>query len=261
MSSPSDQRIILITGASQGLGLALATKLASFEHTHVLLSAQSLESGEEAARSIHPVETSAITPLGLDINDDNSIRTAVSDITDRFGRLDVLVNNAGIFPDRPSKPGENVFLNDSGEVNFRDKMRQTFETNVISPLQLTESLVPLLLNSGDARVIFITSDLGSLTRTLDENDPYFGFYAPAYKCSKAALNMVMAAESVKLKSRGVKVNATCPGAISTAMNGFREGLGTVEEGIVNTLRLIMEKDTSTGTFTAWEKDHVATRPW
>ncbi|KIW59973.1 hypothetical protein PV05_00230 [Exophiala xenobiotica] len=236
MSSPRRQRIILITGASQGLGLALATKLASFEHTHVLLSALSLASGEEAARSIQPVETSAITPLGLDINNDNSIRAAVSDISNRFGRLDVLVYNAGIFLDRPSKPGENVFLNDSGEVNFRDILRQTFETNVISPLQLTESLLPVLLNSGDPRVFFITSGLGSLALTLDENDRYFGFYAPAYKCSKAALNMVMAIESVKLRSCGVKVNATCPGAISTAMNGFREGLGAVEEGIINTVR-------------------------
>lgn len=261
MSSPPKQRIILVTGAHSGLGLALVTRLATFENIHVLLSAMTLEAAEEAASSIHPDKTSKITPLALDINDDDAIRRVSIYISDHFGHLDVLVNNAGIFPDRAAKPGENVYRNSQGEINVRERMRQAFETNVISPLQLTESLIPVLSKSRDPRVVFLSTGLASITLTLDQNDPYYGSFTPAYKCSKAALNMAMAMESVALRDLGIKVNATCPGAIKTALNGFREGLGSVEEGIVNTVRLIMDTDVSTGTFTAWDKDHVATRPW
>ena len=249
MSPP--QKIILISGANQGIGLELCNQISKRPNFHILLGSRDLSKGTAAASSLHTTRVSAIQ---LDITDDSSISLAVATVEAKFGRLDILVNNAGIMSDRPTGPNS---IKDGGGSNIRAVMREAFEVNVISSTQMTESFLPLIFKSTDPRIIFMSSGLGSLHMTLDPGDPYYGYFAPAYKSSKAAINMVMACYAVKLREKGVKVNACCPGAVSTGMNNFREGLGTVEEGTINAVRLVTEEDGETGTFTGRE----GTRPW
>ncbi len=243
--------IVLISGANQGIGLELSKQLSKYPNYHILLGSRDLSKGRAASDSL---ETSQVSPIQLDITDDESITRAVSHVASEYGRLDVLINNAGVMPYRPT--GGNS-IKEGGGSNIRDVMREAFEVNVTSSMQMAESFLPLLLKSEDPRIIFMSSGLGSFHMTLDPTDPYYGYFAPAYKSSKAAINMVMACYAVKLREEGVKVNACCPGAVSTGMNNFREGLGTVKEGTINAVRLATEEGGETGTFTGRE----GTRPW
>lgn len=152
----------------------------------------------------------------LDQDDDASIAAAAEKIEQDFGRLDVLVNNAGICPE-----GGNLWPS-------RKHLRETFETNVYGPLILTEALVPLLKLSKNPMVINVTSGLGSIA-ALDPNlDPnvelwhYKDVQAPGYRMSKAALNMLTAYQYKHLSEFGFKIWSYCPGWVITDLTNDRE---------------------------------------
>ena len=192
--------IVLISGANTGIGFEIAKKLATEHPTyHVLLGSRSLPRAHSALSTL-PSPLSNITPLELDVTSDASIAAAYDFVSGEYGRLDVLINNAGIsYRAVPEGAG------------FREEMRMIIDVNAISAACLTETFISLLRKSEDPRIIFITSRLGSITCTLDPNHDNYGLDLPAYKTSKAAMNMVMAHYAVKYGKEGFKVNACCPG--------------------------------------------------
>ena len=130
------------------------------------------------------------------------------------------------------------------------------DSDIIQAACLTETFIPLLRKSAQPRIIFMTSELGSIGDTLNPAFPYYGFDSPEYKASKAAMNMVMASNAVKLKDEGFKVNVCCPGLTATGMTGGVGGHPSI--GALNACRLaIAGKDGENGTFTNKE----GSLPW
>lgn len=242
----SQHTFVLISGANQGIGLEIVKKLATENSGyHVLMGCRSLEKGQAAIASLPP--NLSVEPIELDVTNDSSISKAVATAQEKYGRLDVLINNAGIssgsFPEG---------------LSLRQQYTQIMDTNAISAACLTESFAPLLRKSSHPRIIFMTSELGSIGATLDPKFPYYDVDAPQYKASKAAMNMIMATYAVKYKDAGFQVNVCCPGFNATSLNGFNKMAGHVSNGAINACRLATAgKDGETGTFTNRE----GTLPW
>jgi NAD(P)-dependent dehydrogenase (short-subunit alcohol dehydrogenase family) len=244
--TPSEKTIVLISGANTGIGFEIAKKLATEHPTyHVLMGSRSLSKAQTAISSL-PTGLS-IQPLELDVTSDASIQAAYDAVASEHGRLDVLINNAGI-ANRAVHP----------DATFRQELTQIIDTNAISAACLTEIFIPLLRKSSNPRIVFITSRLGSITRTFDINHANYGLDQPAYKTSKAAMNMIMAHYAVKFKGEGFKVNACCPGYCATNLNAGN-GTNDVSTGAFNACRLATAgKDGETGTFTDAEAPYPAT---
>lgn len=238
------KQIVLISGANQGIGFEIVKKLASDDSSyHILMGTRSLSNGQAALASLPP--GLSVQPLELDIMSDASISRAHDSVAHEFGRLDVLINNAGIAIFEPPPT-----------MSLREQYSKTFETNSVSAACLTEAFLPLLRRSTNPRIIFMTSGLGSIGSTLDPSSGAYGMDMPTYKASKAAMNMIMAHYAVKLKEDGFKVNACCPGHVATGLNGGTGNHPSV--GAINACRLATAgPDGETGTYTNKDK----TFPW
>jgi NAD(P)-dependent dehydrogenase (short-subunit alcohol dehydrogenase family) len=208
---------ILVTGANKGIGLEICRQLARDSHK-VILSARSAERGEKAVASL-AAEGLKVEFLLLDTADENSIARAARELKQRIKALNVLVNNAAILD-----IWEGSIL-DATAANLRD----TFTTNVIGPILLTQALLPLLEAGKPSRVINVSSLLGSVQQMSD------GW--PGYGISKAALNAATRKLAEALKSRGISVNAASPGWVRTDMGGEGANL-SVDQGAKNIIRLI-----------------------
>lgn len=238
-----NQPVALVTGANKGIGLQIAKDLAAHGFT-VLVGARNLEDGETAARS---VGTDAHA-LQLDVTDQGSIAAAAARIRDEFGRLDVLMNNAGIsHAGRPGRKFENL-----GDVNALttaplEDVRAVFETNVFGVIAVTQAMLPLLRAAPAGRIVITASSGGSLTLNSDPANEHRAMFGN-YSVSKAAAHAVMLAFAIQLETTNIKVNAACPGFTSTALNNFR-GTRSVEEGAREPVRLaLLGADGPTGTF-------------
>ena len=208
----SDRPIALITGAYRGLGLETGRQLAELGHT-VILTARRQREGYAAAEGL-AARGLAVRFHPLDVTDESSIQCLVAHIRDTEGRLDVLVNNAGIFPD--SSPGsgrDSVF--DAG----LDSVRRGLETNTLAALRLCQVLIPLMQGLG--RVVNVSSGMGQLEE--------MNGCCPGYRLSKVALNAVTRIFADELRNTGIKVNSVCPGWVRTDMGGESAPL-SVQEG-------------------------------
>jgi NAD(P)-dependent dehydrogenase (short-subunit alcohol dehydrogenase family) len=240
-----DKPVALVTGANQGIGLQIAKDLVAHGFT-VLVGSRNLERGEAAAREVGR-EARAIQ---LDVTDENSIVAAAKRIRSELGRLDVLVNNAAIAHTR-SLPGMSVaeFSKSTRPSNVSlDEVRAVFETNVFGVVAITQALLPLLREAPAARIVNVSSGVGSLTLNSDPAYPSRSIFGPTYAASKTALNAMTVAMAIELESTGIKVNAACPGFTKTNLNNY-EGTQTVEEGAREAVRLaLLGPDGPTGTF-------------
>ena len=240
-----DQRVALVTGANQGIGLQIAKDLTAHGFI-VLVGSRNLERGEAAAQEVGPDARA----LQLDVTDQASIATAAEHIRKEFGRLDVLVNNAAISntSKRPDMSVEEyVELTRPSNVSL-DEVRTIWETNVFGVLAVTQAMLPLLREAPAARIVNVSSGLGSLTRTSDPGYPYRSIFGPGYAASKTALNAMTVAMAIELESTGIKVNAACPGYTKTNLNNY-SGTQTVEEGAREPVRLaLLGPDGPTGTY-------------
>lgn len=170
------------------------------------MSARNPSKGEKAVEDIKARGLKGtVSFLQLDVTKDDSISAAAKKIEADFGRIDVLVNNAGVcFKGAPT----------------RDMMAKTFDTNVFGVYLLTQSLVPLLQKSKDPRIINVTSGLGSIGKRADPHDEYYGqAQNETYRMSKAALNMMTTSLSHQFKDWGCKVWSFCPGYVITDLTG------------------------------------------
>ncbi len=215
---------ILVTGANKGIGLEVCRQLARAGH-HVILSARSVERGEAAVATLKK-EHLNVEFLQLDTADESSIAAAAQELGKRIKALHVLINNAAILQ---------TWLGSILDVTAAE-LRETFETNVIGPVLLTQALLPLLEAGRPARVINVSSLLGSVEQMED------GW--PGYGMSKAALNAATRKLAAAVQSRGISVNAASPGWVKTDMGTDNAPL-TLEQGGRNIARLVTDFPAST----------------
>ena len=242
-----DKPIALVTGANQGIGLQIAKELAAKDFT-VLVGSRNLIRGEEAARTID----GDARALQLDVTDQASIAAAAARVCREFGRLDVLVNNAAI-----SHTGRiaGVTVEDYAKASRAsvvplDEVREIWETNVFGVLAVYQAMLPMLREAPAARIVNVSSGVGSLTRTLDPGYAYRSIFNPGYGASKTALNAMTVAMAIELEGTPIKVNAACPGYTKTNLNNY-SGTQTLEEGAREPVRLaLLGPDGPTGTYSS-----------
>lgn len=210
VSSESNGKIALITGANKGLGFEMSRQLAQHGLT-VLIAARNLQAAQQAATTLKNEGLQA-EAIALDVNDSSQIQAAVQEIGDRFGKLDVLINNAGVMLD-----GEWLISNASS-VSL-DIIRKTFDTNFFALVELTQALLPLILKSQSGRIVNIASIEGSLTLHADPNSPIYDSKPFAYNASKAAVNSFTVHLAHELRNTPVKVNSAHPGWVKTELGG------------------------------------------
>jgi NAD(P)-dependent dehydrogenase (short-subunit alcohol dehydrogenase family) len=221
----------------------------------VLVGSRNFERGAAAAAEIG----SGAIPIQLDVTDQRSIAAAAERVRREFGRLGLLVNNAAISNTRKG----NLSLREYREITRAsnaslDEVRAVWDTNVFGVLAVYQAMLPLLRESSDARIVNVSSGVGSLTANADPASPYHASFGPVYPASKAALNAITLAMMIELESTAIKVNLVSPGFTSTNLNGY-EGTESVEDGSREVVRVaLLGPDGPTGTFTRWEN---ATIPW
>lgn len=248
------KRIALVTGANQGIGLQIASDLAASGLT-VLLASRNGERGKAAAEKIE----GDVHPIQLDVTDEASIQRAVAQVDRQFGRLDVLINNAAISRANgvESEPMKDYIERSRATLISVDEVRSIWETNVFGVLAVTQAFVPLLRKSDAARIVNVSSNLGSLS-LLTPSNPYRTTFNPGYGASKTALNAITMAFAIDLEAEGIKVNAVTPGFTATALNNF-EGTETVQQGAAEAVRIsLLGGEGPTGTFTFSVNQ---TQPW
>ncbi|EED20052.1 short chain dehydrogenase/reductase, putative [Talaromyces stipitatus ATCC 10500] len=208
------QIITLITGANQGLGFEVAKNLVlSSGSYHVIIGSRDPSKGAKAVANLQslPDIKGTLDTLEIEVTDDESVDTAAEAVAAKHGRLDVLVNNAGILGQLPS---------------LRDSLRAVLNVNVIGAASVTEAFLPLLRKSEEPRLIFVGSSIGSITGASDPSSPYYRPQGTDYRVSKAALNMLMVQyhHILGLEKKNFKVFTADPGLNATNFTGDADSL-------------------------------------
>lgn len=243
-SSSTSQPVALVTGANQGVGFQIAKELAANGYS-VYVGSRNLSNGEKAAAEIG----SNAYAIQLDVTRQATISAAVERIEKEFGRLDLLVNNAGIsHAGKPGRTLEEITLDGQASTASLDEVRTVWETNVFGVIAVTQATLPLLRKSTAARIVNVSSGLGSLTWIADPACWAREHFGIVYAASKTALNAVTLAFAIELEKENIKVNVVSPGFTATALNNF-QGTDSVEVGSREPVRVALETDGPTATFT------------
>ncbi|MGW5657661.1 SDR family oxidoreductase [Streptomyces humi] len=231
----NEQTIALVTGANKGIGYEIAAGLGALGW-QVGVGARDEEAREGAVAKLRAAGVDAFG-VPLDVTDDASVAAAAALVEERAGRLDVLVNNAGITGGMRQQPT----TADVGAV------RAAVETNVIGVIQVTNAMLPLLRRSAAPRIVNMSSSVGSLTLQSTPGAEV-GPIAVAYSPSKTFLNAVTVQYAKELSDTNILINAGCPGYCATDLNGFR-GVRTPAQGAAIAIRLATLPDSGpTGGF-------------
>lgn len=218
------KEIVLITGANKGIGLESAKQLGKLGFK-VLVGARDEKAGKEAvARLVSDAKIDAEF-VAIDVVSESSVAAAAADVTARFGRLDVLVNNAGVMSGNHGGPVADVDI---------AKARKDFDVNFFGVVSVTTAFLPLLKQSPLPRIVNLSSILGSHAEHADPASPIYGALLWSYNSSKAALNMYT--QNLAHAFKEAKVNAAHPGWVKTDMGGSEAPL-CVEEGAETTVYL------------------------
>jgi NAD(P)-dependent dehydrogenase (short-subunit alcohol dehydrogenase family) len=242
------KKIALVTGGNKGIGFEICRNLANAGCT-VLLGARDAEQGERAVRQLDQAGPGDVHFIEIDVTMQHTIDSAAEQIESRYGRLDILMNNAGV-----NLPGD-------GTPGAADPavVRRIFDTNFFGALRVAQAMLPLLRKSPAGRIVNVSSGLGSLTLSSDPSSPsyntksnYFG-----YGASKAALNMLTVHLAHELRDTRIKVNSANPGFTKTDLNN-NTGTQPVEVGAIAATRLALLDDDGP-TAQSFSKDGPA--PW
>ena len=216
---------ILVTGANRGIGLEIVCQLAHKGHS-VILTARSRESGISAVETLGE-KGFTVDFIELDVASTSSIEKMESTFKERYGHLDVLINNAGVL----TGTMDTVDIADSD-------VRKVFDVNVFGLLNVSKKLIPHLKKSNDPRIIHLSSEMGQIDGLLR------GGYA-AYRLSKFAVNGLTMLMSADLKTHNIRVNAVHPGWVKTDMGG-PDAVRSVEEGAVGAVWLATAEEIPNG---------------
>jgi NAD(P)-dependent dehydrogenase (short-subunit alcohol dehydrogenase family) len=230
------KKIALVTGATRGIGLETVRQLAA-NGIHVILAGRDKSKAEDAAQSLRDAKLD-VASIALDVTDSKSIAAAAKEIDSKHGKLDILINNAGVLvDDMQKKPSEQSI----------DTWRKTFDTNVFGLVETTNALLPLLKKSDAGRIVNVSSILGSIAEHLDPNSGIYNFKVPAYDVSKTAVNAWTVHLAYELRDTPIKVNTIHPGSVKTDMNA--QGALDVETGAKSSVELaLIGSDGPTGSF-------------
>jgi NAD(P)-dependent dehydrogenase (short-subunit alcohol dehydrogenase family) len=229
-------RVALITGANKGIGFEIARQVGE-AGARVLLGARDATLGEVAAATLK-AEGIDVRFIHIDLSKLATIQEAAATIDAGHGRLDVLVNNAGI-ADRADGPPSKTNM---------DAVRRILDTNFFGTLAVTQAMLPLLRKSPSARIVNISSALGSLALSGDPASEFAQYKFLGYSASKAAVNMLTVQLAAELKDTGIKVNSADPGFTATDLNRHR-GYQTIPQGAAAAIRLaLLPDDAPTGGF-------------
>lgn len=204
-----NKKIAVVTGANRGMGRAVSEKLASLNYHVIMVGRHEKEINEAALFLSH--KKLSVESFVADLNNQKDIQKLVEHISQKYGLLDVLINNAGIYVEEGD-----IF---SAEVSV---MQTTFETNTMAPFCLMKGLIPLMKKHGHGRVVNVSSGLGSFHGSSSN--------CPAYCVSKVSLNMLTKLFASEVNGTNVKVNAICPGWVKTDMGG-PHATRTIDQGI------------------------------
>ena len=219
----STNPVALITGASRGIGREVAAQLAGHGYD-VILSARDPDAATQAATEMAEQTEARVSTLTLDVADSASIASAAERLTGDPGRLDVLVNNAGVGTD----------WGVSGTDPDFDAMDRALQTNFYGAYRLTVALLDLLRASAHPRIVNVSSGMGGVAE--------MGGWSPGYRVSKAALNAMTRILSAELAAEGFLVNSACPGLVATDMGAQFGATKPVEEGASGVVWLAMLPD-------------------
>ena len=235
------EKVALITGASKGLGFETAYQLGVKGYA-VIVAARTQQKSNETAEKLKSKGVHAVG-MQLDVVNDNDIDNLSKSINEHFGKLDVLVNNAGVQLDFPGfMPGN------STETVSMDILKQTFEINYFAPIALTQKLLPLLKKSTAGRIVNVSSIMGSLALHADSNSPIYGIKLLAYNSSKTALNQFTVHLAEAMKDSPIKVNSAHPGWVKTDLGGEYAPM-SIEDGVKTIVDLsTLDENGPTGAF-------------
>ncbi|WP_267406090.1 MULTISPECIES: SDR family NAD(P)-dependent oxidoreductase [unclassified Chryseobacterium] len=241
----------LITGANRSIGLEIVKQL-SKKGLFVYLGSRDLAKGESVVNNLTKEGFENIKAIEIDVTKEESILSAKNNIEKEQGKLDILINNAGILGEVPQN---------SLDTKIED-IKEVFETNFFGTINVTQIFLELLKKSDSPRISNITSGLGSLTFHSDPNWKYYDYKTAAYGTSKTALNAYTVVLAYDLRDLPFKVNAIDPGYTATDFN-HHNGTGSVESAATFIIKhTLTDKDAPTGKFYSNEiKDGIEVSPW
>jgi len=225
-------KIALVTGTNRGIGLEISKQLVAKGIT-VTMTARNMQAGRPLVNELRQ-QWKHVWYHQLNVTDEKSIQDIYEYMNNRWGKLDILINNAGVFLDER----QSVLDLDL------DSMRSTMETNLYGPLKLVQVMLPLLKNSEDARIINISSTMGQFS--------IMGGLSGAYRISKTALNALTVILSAELSSYGIKVNSVHPGWVKTDMGG-PNAIKSIEEGADTAVWMATADEVPNGKFVCERK--------
>lgn len=211
------KKVALVTGANKGIGLEIARQLAE-AGVAVIMGARNLQRGQDAASDLEKTGLD-VEAIEIDLTDEVTIASAAEKIAAKYGRLDILINNAGIVDPEDGPPS----------VSSTAATRRLMETNFLGTLAVTQAMLPLLRRSNAGRIVNLSTTLGSLAINGDPSSPYYEARLIGYNASKAALNMLTVQLAAELKDTSIVVNSVAPGYVRTDLTGGN-GFMTPAEG-------------------------------
>jgi len=235
----SEVNIALITGANKGLGLETGRQLGKLGYT-VLLGSRDALKGEVAARQLRDDGVDARV-VKLDVTKQADIDAAAVQIESEFGKLDVLVNNAGVMI-------EKGWTKNTTSETTMENLRATFEANVFAVFAVTKAMLPLLLKSEAGRIVNVSSILGSVSLQATKGSPTYSTKLFAYNASKAALNMLTISLAHELRNTKIKVNSAHPGWVKTDLGGSAAPMSVVDGAKTEVQLATLGEDGPTGGF-------------
>jgi NAD(P)-dependent dehydrogenase (short-subunit alcohol dehydrogenase family) len=235
----SEAKVALISGANKGLGLETGRQLGKLGYT-VLLGSRDALKGEVAARQLRDDGIDAKV-VKLDVNRQTDIDAAAAMIQAQYGKLDVLVNNAGVMIEK------GWTKNTTSETTI-DNLRATFETNLFAVFAVTKALLPLLKCSEAGRIVNVSSILGSVSMQGTKGSPTYSTKLFAYNSSKAALNVLTISLAHELRGTKIKVNSAHPGWVKTDLGGSAAPMNVVDGAKTEVTLATLGEDGPTGGF-------------
>jgi NAD(P)-dependent dehydrogenase (short-subunit alcohol dehydrogenase family) len=231
-------KIALVTGANKGIGLETARQLARHD-VHVILGSRDPAKGAAAAALLKS-EGVVVESVVLDVTSQASIAAAEREVEAKHGKLDILVNNAGLNASDASTQASQQTL---------QSWRKTFDTNVFGVIAVTCAFMPLLRKAPAARIVNVSSVLGSIAMHADPKSPIYGVQLAAYNVSKSAVNAYTVQLACELRQSNIKVNAVHPGHVKTAMGGPAAPMELIDGAKSSVQMALLGPDGPSGSFT------------
>jgi NAD(P)-dependent dehydrogenase (short-subunit alcohol dehydrogenase family) len=242
MTMRFDKTIAFITGGNRGIGLETARQL-GVAGVYPVIGARTAAAGREAVAKLKADGVDADS-IVFDVNKESDYHTAIGYFTDKAGRLDILINNAGTHLEGEPTV-ENLY---TAATVPQHVLQETMATNFFAPIAITQALLPLIRKSPAGRIVNLSSILASLTLHADPTSPIFNLKATAYDTSKTALNSYTIHLAYELRNETTKVNSAHPGWVQTDMGGRAAQMNVVDGAKTSVLLAMLPPDGPSGGF-------------